>query len=126
MDKEKFLQFYTIFLIYIFNKRSLITHSFEKFSCAICIFFNSENLICRNMDISKCFGVSVTISMGERKTDVTTFSKTFQEKQKTFPCDLQDYFQIALLYIGFQTNAGSYKEDLFVIAILTFVILIAH
>lgn len=30
------------------------------------------------------------ISMGERKTDVTLFSKTFQEKQKTFPCDLHD------------------------------------
>ena len=64
--------------------------------------------------------------MGERKTDVTTFPKTFQEKQKTFPCDLQDYFQIALLYVDFQTNASNYKEGLFVIAILTLVILIAH
>ena len=51
--------------------------------------------------------------MAERKTDVTTFSKTFQEKQKTFPCDPQDLFQIALLYIDFQTNASRYKEDLF-------------
>ena len=25
-----------------------------KFGCAICIFLNSENLICRSMDISKC------------------------------------------------------------------------
>ena len=66
--------------------------------------------------------------MGERKTDVTTFSKTFQEKQKSFPCGLQDYFQIALLYleIEFQTNASNHKEDLFVIAVLTFVILIAY
>ena len=66
------------------------------------------------------------MSMGEHKTDVTTFSKTYQEKQNTFPCDLQGYFQIALLYIDFQTNASNYKEDLFVIPILTFVILIAH
>ena len=66
------------------------------------------------------------MSMGERKTDVTTFSKTYQEKQNTFPCDLQDYFQIALLYKDFQTNASNYKEYLFVIAIQTFVILIAH
>ena len=39
------------------------------------------------------------ISMAERNTDVTTFSKTFQEKQKTFPCDPHDWFQIARLYI---------------------------
>ena len=66
------------------------------------------------------------ISMAERNTDVTTFSKTFQEKQKPFPCDPQDMFQIALLYIDFQTNARHYKEDLLVIALLEFVILIAH
>ena len=27
------------------------------------------------------------ISMAERNTDVTTFYKTFQEQQKTVPCD---------------------------------------
>ena len=64
--------------------------------------------------------------MAERNTDVTTFSKTFQEKQKTLPYDPQDLFQIAFLYIDFQTNARDYKEDLLVIALLTFVILIAH
>ena len=64
--------------------------------------------------------------MAEHKTDITTFSKTFQEKQKTFPCDPKDLFQIAFLYIDFQTNANNYKEDLFMIALLTFVILIAH
>ena len=64
--------------------------------------------------------------MAERNTDVTTFSRTFQEKQKTFPYDPQDLFLIALLYIDFQTSAGDYKEDLLVIALLTFVIFIAH
>ena len=64
--------------------------------------------------------------MVKYKTDVTTFSKTLQEKQKTFPSDPYDLFQISLLYIDFQTNARNYKEDLFVIALLTFVILIAH
>ena len=64
--------------------------------------------------------------MAERNTDVTIFSKTFQEKQKTFLCDPQDLFLIALLYIDFQTSAGDYKEDLSVIALLTFVIFIAH
>ena len=64
--------------------------------------------------------------MAERNTDVTTFSKTFQEKEKTFPCDPQDLFQIALLYIDFKTNARNYKEDLLLIALLEFVILIAH
>ena len=66
------------------------------------------------------------ISMAERNTDVTTFSKTFQEKQKTVPYDPQDLFQIALLYIDFQTNARDYKGDFLMIALLTFVILIAH
>ena len=64
--------------------------------------------------------------MAERKTDVTTFSKTFQETQNTFPCDPQDLFQIALLCIDFQTNASNYKKDLLVVALLIFVILIAH
>ena len=66
------------------------------------------------------------MSMAERKTDVTTFSKNFQERQKTFPCDPQHLFQIDPMYIDFQTNASNYKEDLLVIALLTFVILIAH
>ena len=32
--------------------QSLITHSFVKFGCAISIFLNPENLICRTTDIS--------------------------------------------------------------------------
>ena len=78
----------------------------------------------------KCSGShdqhAMPISMAERNTDVTTFSKTFQEKQNTFPFDPQDLFQIACLYIDFQTNARDYKEDLLVIALLEFVILMAH
>ena len=35
----------TIFSMYISNKRSLITYSFVKFGCAICIFLNSGNLM---------------------------------------------------------------------------------
>ena len=47
----------TIFSIYmyIYNLRSPTAYSFVKFGCAICIFLNSENLICRSADISKCF-----------------------------------------------------------------------
>ena len=63
-------------------------------------------------------GTATYRSMTERNTDVTTFSKTFQ--------DPQDLFQIVLLYIDFQTHARDYKEDLLVIALLEFVILIAH
>ena len=42
--QEQFLPFSTIVSTYISNYRSLITYSFVKFGCAICI-FNSENLI---------------------------------------------------------------------------------
>ena len=40
---------------------SLITYLFVKFGCAICIFLNSENLICLNTDISKCFRGSLQL-----------------------------------------------------------------
>ena len=53
--QEQFLPFPTIFSIYISNSRNLITYSFVKFDCAICIFLNPENLLCRSTDISKCF-----------------------------------------------------------------------
>ena len=46
---------HSIFNIYISKERSLITYSFVKFGCMICIFLNSENLICRSTDILKCF-----------------------------------------------------------------------
>ena len=59
--QEQFLPFPTLFSIHISNKRSLITYSFVKFGCAVCIFLNSENLICRSTDISKCFRGSLQL-----------------------------------------------------------------
>ena len=53
--KEQFLPFSTIFSVYIFNLRSQITYLFVKFGCSVCIFLSSANLLCRSMDISKCF-----------------------------------------------------------------------
>ena len=65
--KEQFLPFSTILSVYIFNKRSLIIYSFMKFGCAICIFLNSENLICRSTDISKCFRGSLQLRDNESR-----------------------------------------------------------
>ena len=56
--KEQFLPFSTIFSVYILTKG---IYSFVKFGCAICIFLNSENLICRSTDISKCFRGSLQL-----------------------------------------------------------------
>ena len=41
--------------------------SFVKFCCAICVFLNSENLICRSKDISKCFGGSLQLRDNESR-----------------------------------------------------------
>ena len=65
--KEQFLPFSTIFSVYIFNYRSLITCSFVKFGCAICIFLDFENLICRSTDISKCFRGSLQLRDNESR-----------------------------------------------------------
>ena len=59
--EEQFHPFPTIFSIYISNYRSLMSYSFVKFGCAICIFLNSENQMCRNTDISKCFRGSLQL-----------------------------------------------------------------
>ena len=48
-----------------FNQLSLITYSFVKFGCAICIFLNPENLICRTTDISKYFRGSLQLRDNE-------------------------------------------------------------
>ena len=42
-----------------------MTYSFFKFGCAICIFLNFENLICRSTDISKCFRGSLQLRDNE-------------------------------------------------------------
>ena len=65
--EEQFLPFPTTFLIHISNYRSLITYSFVKFGCAICIFLSSENLICLSTDISKCFRGSLQLRDNESR-----------------------------------------------------------
>ena len=65
--REQFLPFSTIFLIYISKQRRLIAYSFVKFGCAICISLNSENLICRTTDISKCFRGSLQLRDNESR-----------------------------------------------------------
>ena len=59
--REQYLPFPTIFSIYISKLRSLITYSFVKFGCAICIFLNSGNPICRTTDILKYFRGSLQL-----------------------------------------------------------------
>ena len=44
---------------------SLITYSFVKFGCVICIFHNSESLICRSTDILKSFRGSLHLRDNE-------------------------------------------------------------
>ena len=65
--QEQFLPFPTIFSIYISNLRGPITYSFVKCDCAICIFLNSENLICRSTDILKCFRGSLQLRDNESR-----------------------------------------------------------
>ena len=67
VPEEQFLPFPTIFSRNISNYRSLIAYSFAKFGCAICIFLNSENLICRSTDISKCFRGSLQLRDNESR-----------------------------------------------------------
>ena len=49
------------------SKGVLITYSLVKFSCAICIFLNPENLICRTTDISRCFRGSLQLRDNESR-----------------------------------------------------------
>ena len=65
--QEQFFPFPTIFSIYISNQRSLITYSFVEFGRAICIFLNSENLICQCTDESKCFRGSLQLLDNESR-----------------------------------------------------------
>ena len=45
-----------------------------KFGCAICIFLNSENLICRSTDILKCFRGSLQLRDNESRLYIFSFS----------------------------------------------------
>ena len=64
--KEQFLLFST--LLYIYNFRSQITYSFVKCGCSIyCIILTLSTLICRGMDISKCFSESLGIRDNESR-----------------------------------------------------------
>ena len=42
-----------------------------KFGCAICVFLNSEKLICRSTDISKCFRGSLQLRDNESRLYVS-------------------------------------------------------
>ena len=64
--------FPTIFLLSISNGRSQITYSFVNYGCAICIFLNSENLICRSTDISKGFRWSHQLRDNESRLYVSS------------------------------------------------------
>ena len=86
---EQFLPFPTIFSIYISNYRSLITYSFVKFGCAICVFLNSENLKCRSTDISKCFRGSLQLRDNESRLYHNAYKKDFlfrMKKKKKISC----------------------------------------
>ena len=61
--KEQFLLFSTLCYIYISNFTSQITYSFVKFI----VFLTLSNLICRGMDISKCFSESLGIRDNESR-----------------------------------------------------------
>ena len=52
---------------YISNPKSPITYKFVKCGCSNYFFLNSENLICRGTDISKCFRGSLGIRDNESR-----------------------------------------------------------
>ena len=45
-----------------------------KYGCAICIFLNSENLICRSTDISKCFRGSLQLRDNESRLCISAYN----------------------------------------------------
>ena len=63
--KEQFLLFSTLFYMYISNFKSQITYSFVKCGCSILVFLTLSTLICRGMDILKCFSESLGIRENE-------------------------------------------------------------
>ena len=67
LSQEQFLPFPTIFSIYISNYLKDSNCILVKFGCAIYIFLNSENLICRSTDISKGFRGSLQLRDNESR-----------------------------------------------------------
>ena len=55
------------YFLYISNVKSPITYKFVKCDCSNYFFLNSENLICRGTDISKCFRESLGIRDNESR-----------------------------------------------------------
>ena len=51
-----------------------------KFGCAICNFLNSENLICRTTDISKCFRGSLQLRDNESRLYIMNFWEMFEQQ----------------------------------------------
>ena len=68
---------------YISNIKSPITYRFVKCGCSNYFFLNSENLICRGMDISKCFRESLGIRDNESRL-YSVYWKFYHQKMKIF------------------------------------------
>ena len=60
-----------------------------KFGCTICIFLNSENLICRSTDISKCFRGSLQLRDNESRLYLFEKIWCFCWKCFSFLCHLK-------------------------------------
>ena len=68
--QEQFLSFATVFSIFLFLiKESNYIFICEIWMCDMCFFLNSENLICRGTDISKCFRGSFQLWDNESRLD---------------------------------------------------------
>ena len=68
---------------YISNVKSPITYKFVKCGCSNYIFLNSENLICRGTDISKCFRGSLEIRDNESRLYFEWYKTTSQNRTLT-------------------------------------------
>ena len=60
-----------------------------KFGCAICICLNSENLICRTTDISKCFRGSLQLRDNESRLYLLPFTSC--ERLESLGFGAEDY-----------------------------------
>ena len=68
-----------------------------KFGCAICIFLNSANLICRSMDISKCFRESLQLRDNESR--LYKEGKTKFHKRNLRKINMQLYLFTSLTHV---------------------------